>query len=133
MRVLAFDFGMKKIGVASGHTVTHTAMPLCQLKAQNGIPNWAEVDALFKEWEPKIIVIGLPFHADGTDSPLVVQARAFGRKLLKRYGDGCLQCYFVNEHLTSFEAREIAKGHKKIRIDATAAMLILKTWLSTIE
>lgn len=130
MRVLGFDFGTKKIGVAVGHTVMHTASPLCQLKAQDGVPNWDEMDAVFKEWEPKLIVVGLPFHADGSESPLVPKARSFGKKLKKRYADYGIECYFIDEHLTSFEARQLAKSNKKSLIDATAAMLILETWLA---
>jgi putative Holliday junction resolvase len=125
VRILGFDFGMKKIGVAAGQTVTKTASPLCQLKAQDGVPNWHEMDALFAEWEPKIVIIGLPLHADGSESELVPRAKSFGKKLQKRYPG--IECHFVNEHLTSFEARQIASSN----IDATAAMLIIKTWLAS--
>lgn len=126
MLLLGFDFGMKKIGVATGQSVTRTATALCHLKAMNGVPNWEEMDALFKEWQPKLCVIGLPFHADGGESPLVPRARAFARKLEKRY---LISCHFVNEYLTSFEARQLAKGDKHALIDATAAKLILESFL----
>lgn len=133
MIILGFDFGIKKIGVATGQTITRTATPLCQLKAQDGVPNWDEMDALFKQWHPKACIIGLPLHADGSESPLVPRAKAFGQKLKKRYIDYNIECYFIDEHLTSFEARQLSKNsnNKSNMIDATAAMIILESWLAT--
>lgn len=127
MIILGFDFGMKKIGVATGQTITRTATPVCQLKAQDGVPNWNEMDALFKKWQPKICVIGLPFHADGSESLLVPKARSFGEKLKKRYASYHIECSFIDEHLTSFAARQLSKTN----IDATAAMIILESWLAS--
>ena len=135
--ILGFDFGMKKIGVATGQTVTKTATPLCNLKAQDGVPNWDEMDLLFKTWEPTACVIGLPFNADGSESPLVPRARAFGRKLKNRYAQYGIECHFIDEHLTSFEARQLInssegfnKNKKNIKLDSTAAMIILESWLN---
>lgn len=129
MLILGFDFGMKKIGIATGQTITRTATPLCQLKTVDGVPNWEEMDKIFQEWQPKACVIGLPFNADGSDSPLVPRARSFARKLQKRYLN--IECHFIDEHLTSFEARQLMKGTKATQVDATAAMLILESWLAS--
>lgn len=129
MIILGFDYGQKKIGVATGHTLTRTATPLCQIAAQKGIPHWYELDKLFEEWQPKIIVVGLPFNGDGTESLLVPKARDFGQILKKRYAHYGIECHYVDEHLTSFEARQLTQETTKI--DATAAMLIVKTWLAT--
>lgn len=136
MIILGFDYGQKKIGVATGHTLTRTTTPLCQIAAQKGIPHWYEMDKLFQEWRPKIIVVGLPFHSDGTESPLVPKARIFGQTLEKRYAHYELTCHYVDEHLTSFEARQLVQVHKTIKakkpkVDAIAAMLIVEIWLSS--
>lgn len=68
--VLAFDFGTKSIGVAVGQEITGTASPLAALKARDGIPDWTLIEKLYEEWQPQIVVVGLPLNMDGTEQEL---------------------------------------------------------------
>ncbi len=122
---MAFDFGMGKIGVAVGQKVTRSANPLTILRARDGIPNWDELGALIKEWQPGQLVVGLPLNMDGTPSEMSRLAEKFSRKLHGRYN---LPCDTTDERLSSFEAAEYAE--KDQQVDAIAAKLILETWLS---
>jgi putative Holliday junction resolvase len=79
--LLGFDYGTKQIGVAVGQVITGQARELCTLKAQNGVPDWAQVEKLVAEWKPDAIVVGLPLNMDGTDSPRTQSVRAFARNL----------------------------------------------------
>ena len=82
--VLAFDFGLKHLGVAVGQTVTRTASPLTTLRARQGIPDWQELTRLVDEWSPQLLVVGLPLNMDGTESEMAGRARAFAAKLGSR-------------------------------------------------
>ncbi|EJG2208735.1 Holliday junction resolvase RuvX, partial [Morganella morganii] len=72
--VIAFDFGTKSIGVAVGQTITGTARPLAALKAREGIPDWELIAAVFREWQPDYVVVGLPLNMDGTPQLVTNQA-----------------------------------------------------------
>lgn len=63
--VIGFDYGVKSIGVAVGQSLMGTARPLCALKARDGIPNWDEIDAVLKTWQPDYLVVGLPLDLNG--------------------------------------------------------------------
>ncbi|EIR95996.1 hypothetical protein YPPY45_1053, partial [Yersinia pestis PY-45] len=65
--IIAFDFGTKSIGVAIGQEVTGTARALTAFKAQDGTPDWQQVEKLLKEWQPNLVVVGLPLNMDGTE------------------------------------------------------------------
>ena len=65
--LLALDFGLRRIGVASGSTITQTASPLQTIAAQDGEPDWTALDALIREWLPAILVAGLPYYNDGSE------------------------------------------------------------------
>lgn len=73
--IIAFDFGTKSIGVAIGQEVTGTARALTAFKAQDGTPDWQQVEKLLKEWQPNLVVVGLPLNMDGTEQPLTARAR----------------------------------------------------------
>lgn len=62
--LLGFDYGTKQIGVAVGQMITRQARELCNLKAQDGIPRWEQIEALIKEWQPDALVVGLPLNMD---------------------------------------------------------------------
>ena len=130
--LLGFDFGMKRIGVAVGQTVTGTATALLTLQAKNGAPNWDEVEALIKEWHPNALVAGIPVNLDGTPQHMTKAAQRFAEALEKRFG---LPVYRVDERLTTKEARQRlfdAGGYRalqKSQIDSFAACLILESWL----
>jgi len=130
--VLAFDFGTKTIGVAVGQTVSYSANPLTELKARDGIPNWSQIEALVREWQPRLILVGLPLNMDGSYSELTRRAEKFGKRLHGRLG---LQVEMVDERLSSFEAkgaiieRSGSRDFKQQGVDALAAKFILDSWL----
>ncbi len=131
--LLGFDFGMKRIGVAVGQTVTKTARALTTLSAKQGIPPWEMLDKLIKTWQPDAFVIGIPLNMDGTEQPLTHAARHFATELNAHYQ---LPIYEMDERLSTKDARErvFAQGGYKAlqngQIDSVAAQLILQNWLS---
>lgn len=130
---LGFDFGTRNIGVAAGQAITRTASALPSLKARDGIPDWAQVEALINEWKPDAIVVGIPLNMDGSESDMSRRARKFGNRIHGRFN---LPFYPADERLTSFEAKEWASklGHKghygSNPVDAMAAQIILEAWLN---
>ncbi len=129
--ILAFDFGTKSIGCAVGQSITGTAQALNAFKAQDGIPNWADIEKCLSEWQPQLLVVGLPLNMDGTDQPLTQRARKFANRLHGRFG---LPVELQDERLTTTEARaEIFnrrgfKGLQKSKVDGISACLILESW-----
>ncbi|MGH1487348.1 MAG: Holliday junction resolvase RuvX [Cellvibrionaceae bacterium] len=134
LTALAFDYGLRSIGVAYGQSLTGTARPLQALKAKDGIPDWTIIEALIKEWKPNLLVIGLPLNMDDSESELSKRARKFGNRLHGRFN---IKIAFMDERLSSFEAKQDAKekGHKgdykKDPIDSFAAQIILEGWFRT--
>jgi len=132
-QVLAFDFGLARIGVAVGQTVTSTAAPLATLKAKDGIPDWQIVGKVIQEWQPKQLIIGEPFNMDSTEQEITKKARKFANRLHGRFG---LPFEMFDERLTSAAAREEIfeyGGYKKLKkteIDSIAAALILESWFA---
>lgn len=131
--LLGFDYGSKQIGVAVGQVITGQARELCTLKAQNGVPDWAQVERLIKEWKPDAIVVGLPLNMDGTPSEMSERAEKFARRLHGRYN---LPVHTHDERLTTFEAKghRLAQGqrdgYRDRPVDALAAALLLEGWLA---
>ena len=127
--VLAFDFGTISIGVAVGTELTGTASMLPALKAVNGIPNAEELDRLFAEWKPDIIVVGLPLNMDGTYQDVTYKAKKFGNRTAARYN---LQVVFKDERLSTKTAREHIfgqhgyRGLSKGKVDSMSAVVILE-------
>jgi putative Holliday junction resolvase len=132
-RVMAFDWGLKNIGVAVGTRSLGTSQPCAVIKAKNGSPNWAEIEALIGTWGPALLVVGDPLNMDGSDAEIAPRARRFARQLEGRFG---LTVVMVDERLSSHAAKseQAALGHdgdyRKRPIDAEAANLILQTWLT---
>jgi len=132
-RVMAFDWGLKNIGVAVGTRALGTSQPCAVIKAKDGSPNWAEVEALIGAWNPALLVVGDPLNMDGSDAEITPRARRFARQLEGRFG---LKVVMVDERLSSHAAKseQAALGHdgdyRKRPIDAEAANLILQTWLT---
>jgi putative Holliday junction resolvase len=126
---LGFDFGPRKIGVAVGQTVTGTASALTTVRSRGDKPDWARIEQLVREWRPRVAVVGLPFNMDDTQGELAPEARRFAHQLRGRFG---LDVHLVDERLTSLEARRrLGRDATSLdAIDATAAKLILETWLS---
>lgn len=134
--VLGLDYGERRIGVAVGNGLTGTSAPLETLPARNGIPEWPRLDTLVGEWQPQLLVVGLPQTDDGTEHPLARRIQAFSDRLRARYG---LKVRSVDEQFTSTEAeshlktwrREGRRGRiRKEDIDAVAAAVLLEHWLS---
>lgn len=122
--VLGFDFGMKKMGVAIGQTVTQTATPLIILKAMDGVPDWAEIEKLKNDWVADAFVVGTPYNMDGTEQLMTKAAKRFAAKLKDKFK---LPVYLADERLTTKAAQWELK--KKEKIDDYAAKIILETWL----
>ena len=120
---LAFDFGLKTIGVAVTEPRAGTASALGTVRARNGIPAWDALDKLVREWRPEGFVVGLPLNMDDTESEMSQAARRFGGRLGERYG---IAVAFADERLSTFEAVGRGGGH------ATAAQIIAETWLGTL-
>lgn len=135
MQLLAFDYGLKHIGVASGQTLIGTATPLPALKARDGIPDWGQLEQLLSDWAPDKVVVGLPLNMDGSESELSTRARKFANRLHGRFG---VSVALVDERLSSFEAKGevMARGgsrdYGKNPIDSLAARIILETYLNTL-
>ena len=79
--VLAFDFGLKQIGIAFGQTITNQSTGIKIIKAKNGVPNWDEIKIIVEEWNPDILVVGLPIHMNDKESEMSALARNFAKNL----------------------------------------------------
>jgi putative Holliday junction resolvase len=130
--VLAFDFGEKRIGVATGETLVGSAHPLTVIRAESNDQRFAAIAALIAEWQPERLIVGLPTHADGTEHAMTRMATRFAERLGRRFS---LPVSLADERLTSLDAearlRETGRNSKSARplVDAVAAQLILQTWL----
>ena len=124
---MAFDFGLKRIGVAVGQTLTKTAQPVHIFKADDGVPNWDTVSKYVNQWAPDVLVVGLPLNMDGTESEMSLLAKNFADKLRKRF---VLPVKTFDERLSTFDAKgEAAEEYAKpdMYVDAIAAKLILES------
>ncbi|MDD2171236.1 Holliday junction resolvase RuvX [Glaesserella parasuis] len=129
--VLAFDFGTNSIGCAVGQSITGTAQGLSAFKAQDGIPNWEQIGKVIAQWQPDLLVVGLPLNMDGTEQPLTQRAKKFANRLNGRFN---LPVELQDERLTTVEAKSeiFARGGfkalKKGKVDVISACLILESW-----
>lgn len=124
MTVLAFDFGLKHIGIATVEPRVGTANGLTRVRANDGQPQWDALDRVFAEWRPERAVVGLPLNMDGTESDMSAAARRFGRHLAARYA---VPVEYADERLSTFEAE--TEGATKEASHAAAARIIGETWL----
>ena len=121
---IAFDFGLKRTGVAVGNRLMGTAQAQGSIHAQ-GDARFAYIAQRLKEWQPDGIVIGVPYHPDGTAHENTVRAQKFGRQLHGRFG---LPVFEVDERYSTTEA--IASGAKDA--DAASACIILEQFLRSL-
>ncbi len=134
--VLAFDFGEKRIGVATGETLLGSAHPLTVIHAESNDDRFAVIGKLIAEWQPEHLVVGLPTHADGTPHEMTRLASKFGERLVRRFN---LPVSYADERLTSLDAearlRETGRNSKSAKplLDAVAAQLILQTWFESAQ
>jgi len=128
-RVLAFDFGTKRIGIAVGQELTGTATALAPISAVNGIPDWDTLSSLIAQWQPDAFVVGIPLHMDDSEGGMALRAQKFCRRLQGRFHR---PSYGMDERLSSVAARTaLAQGQRKggqPSIDSYAAKLILESW-----
>ena len=122
---LAFDFGLKRTGVASGNILTRTASPQATIAAE-GAARFPLIQARIQEWQPDALVVGIPFHPDGASHDNTLRARKFARQLRSRLQ---LPVYEVDERYSTTEA--LAGGASDA--DAGAACIILEQFLRSIE
>ena len=133
--ILAFDFGLRRIGVAVGQTVTGSASPLGVVANEAGRIDVDAIAAHVREWQPDRLVVGLPLMPDGSDSDMLAPVRKFA-KLLERFG---LPVETTDERYTSTEAERLLKTARadgrrgridKATIDSAAAVLIAERFLA---
>lgn len=130
--ILAFDFGMRRIGVAVGETLTGSARPLTTLHCRDGAPDWSRVAELLAQWRPVRLVVGLPRRLDGEDSDLTRAAQRFANRLAGRFE---LPVNTTEEQLSSVEAERIlaergGRRRDKSEVDRLAAAIILESYFS---
>lgn len=134
--VLAFDFGLKRIGIAAGDTLTMTAAPRPAAQASRTGPDWQAIGREVLSLKPTRLIVGAPYNADGTPGTMLPSARRFANELKHRFA---LPVSLVDERFSSLEAsaaltaRRIAGERRRTRradIDSTAAAVILERWLS---
>ncbi len=127
--LLAFDFGLKRIGVAVGQTQTGSANPLETVAVKRERPDWEAIAKLIKTWTPDALVVGLPLNMDGSEQEMTHRAERFGRQLNGRFG---LSVHLVDERLTTREAKTRLQLDGRVDQDAdpVAAQIILEDWLS---
>ena len=121
---LAFDFGLKRTGVAVGTRMLRTATPQGTIRAE-GDARFAQVAERIAEWQPDALVVGVPLHPDGAPHENTARAQKFARQLRGRYG---LQVFEVDERYSTTEAR--AAG--ALDADAASACIILEQFLRSL-
>ena len=84
--LLAFDYGTKNIGVATGQTITSSANSLPPVKAKDGVPDWNRIEKLMADWKPDLVLVGLPLNMDDSESELSTRARKFANRIHGRFG-----------------------------------------------
>jgi putative holliday junction resolvase len=117
--VLAFDFGLKRIGVAVGESEIGTAHPL------PAVSSFSQIQRLMEEWRPSNLVVGRPTSTKGEPHKMTRQAEDFARRLERRFK---LPVARVDERYTSVEAEHRLRGVKRKAIDSVAAQLILEQY-----
>ncbi len=135
--VLAFDFGLKRIGIASGDTITATAGPRPAASVTATGPDWAAIEREVRALQPHLFVVGAPYNADGSPGSLAKAASGFAAELESRFR---LPVKRVDERWSSLQANERLKaqrasGERRRRIrredvDSAAAAVILERWLA---
>ena len=127
MQIVAFDFGTKKIGVAVGQTATYTSSPLQIIINKDNKVNWSEISILLNEWNPELIIVGKPLNMDGTDSEIMKQVEKFYEKLKNTFD---VNLEYIDERLTTFEAKQILEDTDIDQVDANAAKILIDNWFN---
>ncbi|RKZ88702.1 MAG: Holliday junction resolvase RuvX [Gammaproteobacteria bacterium] len=131
--LLGFDFGLKNIGVAVGQELTQTANPLTVIKARDGIPDWDKIEALLDQWQPQLLIVGLPLNMDDSEQEMTAASRRFGNRLHGRFQ---IPVEWQDERLSTYEAlnqlgiRNKMQSNNRGDVDRISAQLILQSWLN---
>ena len=133
--VMAFDFGIKHIGIAIGQEITKTASTFYSIKALEGQPDWNELDDIIHEWKPDLIVVGDPYNMDGSRSKIQDMSDRFSDALYKRYQ---IQVEKTDERLSSREANERLQNldigtKSSSNKHSISAQVILEDWFRSKE
>ena len=133
--VMAFDYGLRNIGIAIGQNITKSSSTFYVIKAKEGVPDWIKLDSIIEEWEPGLFIVGDPFNMDGTKSEFQKKIATFSTELIKRYE---IQLQMMDERLTTKEAKERIQdkpdGIKdSINKHSIAAQIILEDWFRNID
>ena len=134
--LLGFDFGTKRIGIAIAQEITGIANPLTTVTAIKHKPDWDSISKIIQEWQPDLLVVGLPLHMDGTEQEMTQAARRFSNQLNGRYN---IPIALMDERLSSNEAESILNEQSgsqslfqdKAQIDMISAQLILQSWIES--
>jgi putative Holliday junction resolvase len=119
--VFGFDFGIKRIGIAMGNTLTGQAQPLAVVKAIDNATRFAQIGALIAEWKPARLVVGEPLHPDGAEHEMTLRCRRFANQLHGRFD---LPVELVDERYSS----AVIPARRGEIIDAKAAAIILQQY-----
>jgi putative Holliday junction resolvase len=129
--VLGFDFGKKYIGIAIGQQLTGSASPLGSVKAKDGIPQWDNIKKYIDEWQPDLLVVGLPLNMDGSEQQITLDTRKFAKRLQGKFGKPIV---LQDERLTTAAAKSELfdqggfRNLSKDNIDAQSAKLIIESY-----
>lgn len=119
--LLAFDFGLKRIGVAVGNTLLMHAQPLKIIEAETNDAKFSAVAALIQEWQPALCIVGLPLHPDGAEHEMTARCRRFANQLHGRFG---VDTVLLDERYSS----AVLPHQAGSRIDDQSAALILQQY-----
>lgn len=137
MKILAIDFGQKRMGFAIGDTSIKTAVPIRQINRKDLKLDIDHIKNIIYEYDIERIIIGYPLNMDGTKSQITEKVENFSKLLRKKIPE--IDIEFIDERLTSFEAEEILKPHKpnykkrKGILDSISALIILKSFMEKNE
>ena len=108
-----------------GQTETYTSSPLQIIYNEHEKTNWNEINILIDEWNPDLILVGKPINMDGTESDIMQRVDNFFKKLKKTSN---VDCEYIDERLTTFEAKEILGENRVAEVDAHAAKILIDNW-----
>ena len=135
--VLAFDFGLKRIGIACGDSLTRSAAARPAAVSGSAGPDWRAIEHAVRTLAPARLIVGAPYNADGSEGAMTASARAFAAELERRFA---LPVHLVDERFSSLEATAALKEQRagglrrrrvaKTDIDSAAAAVILRRWFA---
>jgi putative holliday junction resolvase len=135
--VLAFDFGLRRIGVACGDTLSRNTSALETVPSGPDGPRWDLIASMMRDWQPDMAVVGLPYNVDDSENAMTAAARGFAAEVARRFG---IEVVMVDERYSSLEAgarlqtaRESGWRRRRVAksdVDAAAACVILERWFT---